>query len=135
MTMQGRNAARGFTLIELMIAVAIIGILASIALPLYNGYVGDSERTVLVSNIRTINLFQEDYRLRQGTFGAGVYDADGGDFSIRDLIGWDPQDTTAVYTVTLLNDGAGYRVVAESVGGTAVCRDFPGDSDVTPCPP
>lgn len=51
----------GFTLIEVMIAVAIIAILASISYPSYVNYVDDARRSTAKNEIRETKRALEDY--------------------------------------------------------------------------
>ena len=60
---------RGFTLIELMIVVAILGLLAAIAIPAFSKYVRRSKTTEAVMNIRRIfdgavKYYTEDHAAR-----------------------------------------------------------------------
>lgn len=120
--------AHGFTLIELMIAVAILAIIAAVAIPMYQDYIQTARVGTLINNIATIEVFQEDFRLRNGAYQAGEWDA-GPDAGLADL-GWAPQDDDGtVYTITVA--GNTYQVTATDAAGTTVCRVFPARTD---CP-
>ena len=51
----------GFTLIELMIAVAIVGILAAVAYPSYTEYVNKGRRAQLAAQMMSARQFMERY--------------------------------------------------------------------------
>lgn len=63
---------KGITLIELLIVVAIIGILATIAIPAYIGQQKRAARTEAYTNLQNLRLLEEQFYAENGSYVAGA---------------------------------------------------------------
>ena len=116
-----RNKNTGFSLIELMVALGIIAVLAAFAVPAYNSYVDTAEQGQLISNIQTMEVFQEDFFLRNGAYANNLADI----AAIDGAIGWTPQRNDGITYSIANSDGTFYRVTAVAPNGLTVCMQFP----------
>ena len=124
---------QGFTLIELMIVVAVIGILASIAYPSYREYVAKSRRaeakTVLLSAQQWMERFYtENFRYDKNSAGVAVTDAS--QFPSRFSVSPVPGQGAAAYTISVVvtaNVRDVYSVTATRKAGSSMAADRCGD--------
>ena len=120
---------QGFSLIELMIAVGVIGIIAAISFPMYQDYVSTARVAVMTDGIQSIRLFEEERRLEKGEYVEGTYNpsspnAAGG---LKEQLGWEPRNPVDVITfvVTCTTDAtpqectrsSGYTITATHAEG------------------
>ena len=101
---------RGFTLIELMIVVAIIGVLAAIAYPSYQDQVKKGRRASVQAIMQSIATKQEQYLLEARVYAATVPALKVG-----------TTETDAWYTITLATNAAPptYTITATAIGPQA----------------
>ena len=125
------SGAAAFSLVELLIAVAVVGLLAAIAVPLYRDYTATARDSVLVNQINALVVFQEDTRLRTGSYGAGVYDRGSGIDTLTAAIGWMPSAGDGIAYAVTADAGRSWTATATDANGYRVCRVFPARE---PCP-
>jgi len=58
----------GFTLLELLISVAMIVLLAAVGIPVYQRFMQNSKHAEANTNLSGIKIAQEGYRLTEGTY-------------------------------------------------------------------
>ena len=106
-------SAPGFSLVEMMIVVAIIAILGAIAIPAYVGYLEEAKFSTLRLSIDSMRVSLEDYLLENGNYVAAQWKADGSVKTLESIYDWVPDGDkgTIDYTVTV-NAGGTYDVLA-----------------------
>lgn len=103
---------KGFTLIELMIAVAIVAILVALAIPSFRDVIRKSRRSDAMNAITNVQLAEERWRVNHSTYG-----------TLSDLgIGTNSSD--GHYTIAVSgNTAINYTISATPVTGTDQVND------------
>lgn len=66
------NNARGFTLMEVIVVIAVLGAMAALAIPRFTGVLENSQKKTDEANIRIVESAVELYKAEKGDLPAGV---------------------------------------------------------------
>jgi type II secretion system protein G len=69
-----RRNNKGFTLVELMVVLLILGILVAIAIPIYNSTQANAQKKACQTNLRTLDGAAAQYMAEQGNWPGDVND-------------------------------------------------------------
>ncbi|UAW97904.1 type IV pilin protein [Halopseudomonas nanhaiensis] len=108
------RSAGGFTLIEVMVMVAIVGILAAIAYPGYLEHVRQTRRAEVTALMLENAQLLERHYTRHGAYDSGT---------LGGLATQAPASGTAVYTLALVAGADSYTITATAQPGGIMAGD------------
>ncbi len=108
---------RGFTLVELMIVVVVLGILAAIAIPAATGNALKARRAIAKGVLMDVQSKQEEYFINNKAYAANLTDLGfASPFYIDDDAKSVPV-SNSFYEITLVISGLSYKVSAAPTNG------------------
>ncbi|MFW1677254.1 type IV pilin protein [Pontibacter sp. JAM-7] len=125
----------GFSLIELMIVVAVIGILAAIAYPAYRDYVLEARRADAQAVLLDAQLLQERYRGYNNTYAltsAALATAGLGMVTDNEYYNFTTAGSTSTFTVTATVKAGSTQIEDQEGGVTCSPMTINQSSTVTP---
>jgi type IV pilus assembly protein PilE len=117
----------GFTLVELMIVVAIVGILAAVALPAYTDYIRRGQVSGASSALADYRIKMEQYFQDNRNYGTTNCADAAGTGSWKDFSSSGTKYFT--FSCALSGSGASYTITAEGSGGKATGHKYTLDNN------
>jgi type IV pilus assembly protein PilA len=109
-----QNSTKGFTLVEIMIVVVIIGLLAAMAIPAFQKVRTNSQDKAVLNNARQISAGADQYYLENGVSSCALTDIIGPTVYVKSLntVANESYPTGFTQGVTItINSVAGVRTI------------------------
>jgi len=134
----GRSS--GFSLVELMVTIAIAAVLSGVAVSVYLGYVSSSRESAMLQVMQSVKIFEEDRRVRLGEYVEGAYNPSNPSVSggLATTLGWNPADPDPDISIVAAcatdgnapecARGSAIEITATHTQGESICRTYNGNS-------
>ena len=134
------KSTNGMTLVELLIVIAVAGVLSSVAWPIYQGYLSSSRVSSMLQVMQSVKIYQEDRRVRLGEYVEGAYDPSNPSVSggLATTLGWNPADPDPDISIlaACATDGSApecargsaIEITATHTQGETICRSYNGNN-------